>query len=72
MNKNFLAYQKLKLTDERRFKPGEYVVIIGGKVFDRGKTLEKFLDKARKKYPNEIPLVAKVPQKGVFIFIWHG
>lgn len=71
MNKNFLVYQGLKLTDERRFKPGEYVVIAGGKVFRRGKTLEKYLRQARKKYPGEIPLVAKVPQKGVFIFFWH-
>lgn len=69
MNKNFLTYQRLKLADERRFKPGEYVVIAGGKVFRKGKTLEKFLSQARKKYPDEVPLVTKVPQEGVFIFI---
>lgn len=69
MNKNFQTYQKLNLFDTRRFKPGDYVVIAGGKLFRKGKMLEKFLKEARKKHPKDVPLVAKVPQKGTFVFI---
>lgn len=68
MNKNFSAYQKLKLSDARRFKAGEYVVIVGGKLFRKGKDLAKILSEANKKYPQDTPLVTKVPHKGVFIF----
>ena len=70
MNKNFAVYQKLKLFNRRRFKPGEYVVIAGGKLFGKGKNLEKFLAEARRKYPEEAPLVTKVPQRGTFVFIF--
>lgn len=68
MNKNFQAYQKLNLLDQRRFKPGDYVVIAGGKLFRKGKSLEKFLAEARSKHPQEVPLVTKVPQRGTFVF----
>ena len=68
MNKNFVAYQKLKLSDERKFKAGEYVVIVGGKLFSKGKNLEKILSDAKKNYPQDTPLVTKVPHKAVFIF----
>ena len=70
MNKNFQAYQKLNLLNQKRFRPGEYVVIAGGKLFRKGKELEKFLTEARKDYPKETPLVAKIPQPGTFIFIF--
>ena len=70
MNKNFQAYQKLNLLNQKRFKPGEYVVIAGGKLFGKGKNLEKFLTEARRKYPEEVPLVTKVPQRGTFVFIF--
>lgn len=70
MNKNFQAYQKLNLLDQRRFKPGDYLVISGGRLFRKGKQLEKFLTEARKKHPHEVPLVAKIPQKGTFVFIF--
>jgi hypothetical protein len=70
MNKNFLAYQKLELSNIRKFKPGEYIVVVGGKLFRKGKNLSKILDQAKKKYPSETPLIAKVPQKAVFIFFY--
>lgn len=70
MNKNFQAYQKLDLFDRKRFKPGEYVIFVGGKLFRKGKELEKILASARTKYPQETPLVAKVPQRGTFVFIF--
>lgn len=69
MSKNFLAFRKLNLFNKRRFKPGEYVVVAGGKLFRRGQKLEKFLAEARAKYPKEAPLVAKVPQRGTFVFL---
>lgn len=71
MSKNFQAYQKLNLSNQKRFKAGEYVVVAGGKLFRKGKELEKFLAEARRKYPREAPLVAKVPQPGTFIFIFQ-
>jgi hypothetical protein len=71
MAKNFQAYQKLNLFNRRRFKPGDYIVIAGGKLFRKGRELEKFLAQARKRYPKEVPLVAKVPQRGTFVFILH-
>lgn len=69
MNRNFQAYQKLNLLNQKRFNPGEYVVIVGGKLFRKGRELEKFLAEARRKHPKELPLVTKVPQRGTFIFI---
>jgi len=70
VNKNFQAYQKLNLF-KKGFKPGEYLVIAGGKLFKKGKELEKFLEEARKKYPKETPLVTKVPQRGTFVFSFN-
>lgn len=70
MNKNFLAYQKLKLSNSRKFKPGEYVIMVGGKLFKKGKNLSEILEEAKKKYPSETPLIAKVPHKAVFIFFY--
>lgn len=67
MNKNFSAYQKLKLSDERKFKAGEYVVIVGGELFRKGKNLVKILNDAQKKHPQDTPLVTKVPHRSVFI-----
>ena len=67
MNKNFVAYQKLKLSDAHKFKAGEYVVIAGGKLFRKGEDLAKILSKAQKKYPKDTPLVTKVPRRTLFI-----
>lgn len=67
MNKNFVAYQKLKFGDERKFKAGEYVVIVGGKLFRKGKNLVKILNEAQKKHPKDIPLISKTPHNGAFI-----
>lgn len=69
MNKNFQAYQRLDLFNQKRFTPGDYLVIAGGKLFRKGKQLEKYLTEARKKNPHEVPLVAKVPHRGTFVFI---
>lgn len=68
MNKNFVAYQNLKLSDARKFKAGDYVVIVGGKLFRKGKDLAKILNDAKKDYPQDTPLITKVPHRGVFIF----
>lgn len=70
MNKNFVAYQKLKLSDARKFKAGEYVVVVDGKLFRKGKNLVEILNEAQKRHPQDTPLVAKVPHKGVFIFFY--
>ena len=68
INKNFQAYQRLNLFNQRRFKPGEYLVLVKGKLFLQGKELGEILRAAKSKYPQETPLVAKVPQRGTFVF----
>lgn len=70
MNKNFQAFQKLRLSNSRKFRPGEYIIVVGGKLFKKGKNLAKILDEAKKRYPSETPLIAKVPQKAVFVFFY--
>lgn len=70
MNKNYLAFQKLRLSNNRRFKPGEYIIVVGGKLFKKGKNLAKILNEAKKKHPSETPLIAKVPKKAVFVFFY--
>lgn len=70
MNKNFATYQKLKLSDSRKFKAGDYVVIVDGKLFRKGKDLAKILSDAKRSYPQDTPLVTKVPRRGVFIFFY--
>jgi len=63
MSKNFQAYLKLN----KKGLEDKYVVIIRGNVIGRGRDIEKLLSLARKRYPKETPLVAKVPSEEVLI-----
>lgn len=65
VSKNLEAYLKLK----KEGLEDKYVVIVKGKVTGRGKDIEKLLSIAKKKYPEEIPLVAKIPSEDVLI-LW--
>lgn len=63
MTKNFRAYLKLN----KKGLENKYVIIVKGKVVEKGAAIEKMLESARKKYPKEIPFVAKVPEESVLI-----
>jgi len=65
VSKNFQAYLKL----EKEGLEEKYVVIIRGKMVEKGRDIEKLLSKVRREYPEEIPLVAKIPSEEVLI-LW--
>lgn len=63
MTKNFEAYLKLDKTDLEN----KYVVIVNGEIIAKGEDIESMLEKVRRKYPHEIPFVAKVPDEKMLI-----
>jgi hypothetical protein len=65
MTKNFEAYLELDKTGLEN----KYVVIVNGKVVAKGEDIEKMLERARQKYPDEMPFVAKVPKERMLIFL---
>lgn len=65
MSKNFQAYLRLN----KKGLENKYVVIVRGNVIGRGRDIEKLLFLAKKRYPKEVPLVAKIPSEEVLI-LW--
>lgn len=63
MTDNFQTFIKL----DKSKLANQYVVIINKKVFATGTDIESMLKNARKKYPKQIPFVAKVPDKEVLV-----
>ena len=63
-SKNFQTFLK---TDLSKAKPGQYLVLVGGKLFKKGKNIKKMLSEARKKFPSQTPFVTKVPERGVLV-----
>ncbi|MEW6102475.1 MAG: DUF5678 domain-containing protein [bacterium] len=63
MTKNFEAYLKL----DKRGLQNKYVVIVDGKVVDKGEDIENMLQAARQKYPDKTPFVAKVPDERMLV-----
>ena len=63
-NKNFTTFIN---TDLSHVPPGQYVVIIDGKIFKKGKNIERILKEAREKFPSKTPFVTKMPQKGTLV-----
>ena len=62
-SKNLKAYLKLDTTN----LANKYVIIVNGKVVAKGRGIEEMLKRVRKKYPDEIPFIAKVPPKQTLI-----
>ena len=59
-------------TDLSEYK-GEYVIIQGEKVVLHGRDLTEMLAEFRKKYPKEVPKIARVPEEETLILryrIW--
>ncbi|MGC1120155.1 MAG: DUF5678 domain-containing protein [Candidatus Methanofastidiosia archaeon] len=63
MSKNFEAYYNLDKTGLEN----QYLVLINGEVVAKGEDIETMLEEVRKKYPDEIPFVAKVPDRKMLI-----
>jgi hypothetical protein len=53
-------------TDLSEYK-GEYVIIQGEKVVLHGRDLTEMLAEFRKKYPKEVPKIARVPDEETLI-----
>jgi len=64
MTKNFEAFLKLDKTKLQN----KYVVIIKGQVVAQGEDIERMLTQARKKYSQDIPLVAKILDERMRVF----
>ena len=63
MISNFEAYLKL----DKKGLENKYVVIVNGEVVAKGEDIEGMLEMAKRKYPHEIPFVAKVPDERMLI-----
>jgi len=63
MTKNFEAYFKLDKTGLEN----KYVILVDGEVVAKGEDIETMLEEVLQKYPDEIPFVAKVPDKKMLI-----
>ena len=63
MTKNFEAYYELDKTGLEN----KYVILVNGKVVAKGEDIETMLKEVLQKYPDEIPFVAKVPDKKMMI-----
>ena len=57
MSKNFQAFLKLNV----KGLENQYVIIVNGKLVDKGFDIEKMLARVRKKHPKATPFVAKIP-----------
>jgi hypothetical protein len=64
MTKNFEAYCEL----DKRGLENKYVILVDGEVVAKGEDIETMLKEVLQEYPDEIPFVAKVPEKKLFIF----
>ena len=64
MSKNFNTYFNL----DKKGLENKYVIIVKGKLVATGKNIEEMLDKVRKKFPKEIPFVAKIPQERLLVY----
>ncbi len=63
MSENFKAFMEL---DESQYV-NEYVVIVKGKVVAHGEDAERLLSGVRKEFPQETPLIAKIPPDEVLV-----
>ena len=70
MSKNFKAFLNLDLSDNRKFKPGDYVVFMDGKVFQKGVDIERMLKEAKTKFPKKTPFVTIVPEPRMMVLFF--
>ncbi len=58
-----LEYKIFSATDLKKFKPNEYVLFTEKGVYDHGFNLKKLLKKFEREYPNQKPLIVKIPPR---------
>ena len=46
---------------------GKYIAILGKKIVASGKTAKEVWEKARKKYPRQLPTIAKLPKEETLV-----
>lgn len=64
MNKNYQFFMKTNVEDYI----GEWIAICNEKIVAHGRDVKKVFMKAKEKYPNERPMVTRVPDKETMIF----
>ena len=55
--------------DLTRYK-GSYIAIVGNKVVAHGDSAKEVWGRARQKYPDKTPTLAKLPKEEALILIW--
>ncbi len=62
MESNFSTFSRI--SEERKFE-GQWVVILKDKVVANGtaKDVKERMNLIRKEYPNEVPMIAKIPKR---------
>ena len=63
MTKNFEAYYELDKTGLEN----KYVILVDGELVAKGEDIETMLKEVLQKYPDEIPFVAKIPDRMMII-----
>jgi len=60
--RNYSVLEKLNLS---RFKEGQYLMLIDGKIVKKGWVINKMIESVRKKYPEKTPLIFRVQPKQI-------
>ena len=50
---------------------GRYVAILGRKVVASGLSAKDVWDEATRKYPKQVPTIAKLPKEEILVMIWR-
>ena len=61
---NYNSFLKLDLSEHT----GEWIAICRGKIVAKDRNIKRVYEEAKKKCPNERPLITKVPEEGAMIF----
>ena len=64
MDKNYNFFMKTNIDKYL----GEWIAICNQQIVAHGKDAKKVFSEAKQKYPSEIPLLARVPDKDTMIF----
>lgn len=49
---------------------GKYVALVGRKIVASGPSAKEVWQNARKKYPQKLPTIAKIPKEEVLVLVW--
>lgn len=66
MTQNFKAFLNLSKRMQRKYE-GQYIIMIDGKIVSHGKQIDTPLPTIKRKYPEKIPLITKIPRAEAMI-----